>query len=298
MPIICVNGKMKKDTLRSSVKKEVILEFLSETTDKDILNKKRVLTYNVPYRLQAPFLPGVKGKSWDIPVSALADRINEGERLIYYFNRINGLDTKITIQDDWAEYIRKNYEILLGWVGYNMIRYLQRRNPNVPGIADKLSPPMERNLDKVKKYWKLILSLEPVHEIYGDQLLTSKDISVDHFVPWSYVAHDEFWNLSPTTRSINSSKSNNLPDWDIYFKKLVTIEYQSYRLIWQYDEVHKEFEKCAKEHINNDEIRERIYREGLSLAEFADGLESVVSPVYKAARDCGFTNWEYRGITV
>ncbi|MBE5919975.1 MAG: hypothetical protein E7272_09045 [Pseudobutyrivibrio ruminis] len=26
-----------------------------------------------------------------------------------------------------------------------------------------------------------------------------KDISIDHFVPWSYVAHDEMWNLNPTT---------------------------------------------------------------------------------------------------
>ena len=137
--------------------------------------------------------------------------------------------------------------------------------------------------DKIKKYWKLVLSLEPVHEIYGDQLLTVKDISVDHFVPWSYVAHDEFWNLSPTTKSINSSKSNNLPDWDTYFKKLADIEYQSYKLIWQYDSVHKEFDKCAKEHINNDEVRYRIYRAGLSVDEFTGGLESVILPVYKAA---------------
>ena len=25
----------------------------------------------------------------------------------------------------------------------------------------------------------------------GNQMLTEKDISIDHFVPWSYVAHDE-----------------------------------------------------------------------------------------------------------
>lgn len=290
--------KEKNPTLKSSDKEEVIIDFLSRTTDREILSKKRTLTYNVPYRLQAPFLTELKGKAWDVPASVLAQRINQEKRLIYYFTSINGLSTKIIIEDKWAEYIRKNYEILLGWIEYNMIRYLQRRNPSVPGIADKLSPPVERNLDKIKKYWKLILSLEPVHEIYGDQLLTVKDISVDHFVPWSYVAHDEFWNLSPTTKSINSSKSNNLPDWDTYFKKLVDIEYQSYKLIWQYDLVHKEFDKCAKEHINNDEVRYRIYREGLSVEEFRKGLESVILPVYKAAQDCGFSRWEYKGVTV
>ena len=290
--------KEKNPSLKSSEKEEAILDYLSKTTDKDILNKKRVLTYNVPYRLQAPFLPELKGKAWNVPASDLAQRINREKRLIYYFTGINGLDTKIVIQDDWAEYIRNNYEILLGWIEYNMIRYLQRRNPSVPGIADKLSPPVERKLDKIKKYWRMILSLEPVHEIYDDRLLTDKDISVDHFVPWSYVAHDEFWNLSPTTKSINSSKSNNLPDWDLYFKKLVDIEYQSYRLLWEYDVVHKEFDKCAKEHINNDEVRYRICREGLSKNDFACGLESVIQPVYKAAQNCGFASWEYKGVVL
>ncbi len=285
--------KEKNSHLRSSEKEDVILGYLAETTDKDILDKKRILTYNVPYRLQSPFLPDVKGKEWSGSVANLAERINREKRLIYYFEAINGLSTNIIIQDDWAEYIRKNYEIILGWVEYNMIQYLQRRNPSVPGIADKLAPPIERKLEKIKKYWKLIVSLEPVHEIYGDQLLTAKDVSVDHFVPWSYVAHDEFWNLNPTTRRINSSKSNNLPDWDTYFRKLIDIEFLSYKLIWQNNTVHEEFDKCAKEHINNEEVKYRLFREGLTEADFASGLESVVLPVYKAAQDCGFSKWEY-----
>ena len=68
--------------------------------------------------------------------------------------------------------------------------------------------------------------------------LTEKDISIDHFVPWSYVANDEIWNLHPTTKSINSAKSNNLPRWEAYFKKLSALEYQSYQLMWKYDGIH------------------------------------------------------------
>ena len=292
---LIIHIKTENPSLRSSEKETVILNYLANTKDKEVFKKKKILTYNVPYYLQSPFLPKMRSKDWGRTPAEKAHRINQEERVIYYYSAINGLLTEISIQDDWAEYIRKNYEILLGWIEYNLIRYLQRRNPNVPGIADKLAPPIERKLEKVKQYWKLILEYEPVLEIYGDQALTSKDISVDHFVPWSYVAHDELWNLSPTTRSINSSKSNYLPDWDKYFRKLVNIEYQSYRLIWKYEAVHKEFDKCAKEHINNDEIRYRIYREGLTKDQFSAGLESVVSPAYKAARDCGFANWEYTG---
>lgn len=286
--------KVKNPELKSCEKKSIIIEFLKNTDDKEIISKKRTLTYNVPYRLQSPFMENLKGKGWNVGENELIARINQEKRLMYYFTALNGLSTVIKVQEDWAKYIQKNQEIIRGWLEYNMILYLQRRNPSVPGIADKLIPPQERKLEKVKKYWKLILTLAPVKEIYGGNILTEKDISIDHFVPWSYVAHDEMWNLNPTTKSINSSKSNNLPDWDTYFERLARQEYQSYELMWKYEKVHDEFEKCAKEHINNDDIRYRVYREGLGYPEFAGELKSIILPVYQAAHNCGFSNWQYR----
>lgn len=288
--------KIKNPALKSCEKQSVIIDFLKNTQDKEIISKKRALTYNVPYRLQSPFMENVKGKEWNVGKSRLIAKINQENRLIYYFEALNGLSTKIIVQSDWAQYIMKNQEIIKGWLEYKMIMYIQKRNPSVPGIADKLYPPYERNLERVKKYWRLILSLEPVYEIYGDNILTENDLSIDHFVPWSYVAHDEMWNLNPTTKSINSSKSNNLPDWNTYFEKLVRQEYQSYQMLWKYDAVHKEFDKCAKEHINNDDIRYRIYRKGLEFTEFAGELESIILPVYQSAKNCGFTNWKYQNV--
>ena len=285
--------------LKSSVKESVIIDYLAGIEDKDIIAMKRTLTLNVPYRLQAPFLSDIKGKSWNIRTSDLADKINQEKRLIYYFKAINGLDSRIVINEDWAEYIRKNCEILLGWIEYHMIHYLQKRNPSVPGIADKLYPPQARKLEKVKNYWKLILSIEPIQEIYNDQILNDKDISIDHFVPWSYVAHDEFWNLNPTTKSINSAKSNNLPDWATYFNKLAALEYISYKLMWEYEYIHKEFDKCAKEHINNADVLKNVYCEGLSIKEFTNKLQIVILPVYEAAKTCGFTkDWKYKDSSV
>lgn len=285
----------KNPELKSSEKESVIIDYLADSTDKEINSKKRILTYNVPYRLQAPFLSDLKGKSWNVPATDLASKINQSESLIYYFEAINGLSSKIVVNDDWADYIKKNREILLGWIEYHMIHYLQKRNPSVPGIADKLYPPQERKLEKVKKYWKLVLSVEPIREIYNNQELADGDISIDHFVPWSYVAHDEFWNLNPTTKSINSSKSNYLPNWDVYFPKLAKLEYQSYQLIWKNETIHKEFDKCAKEHINNEDIYQRVYGKGFSFEDFARRLETVIRPVYNAAHDCGFDwNWEYK----
>ncbi len=279
--------------IRSSEKKENIIRYLRNCNDKEVLRRKRVLTKNVPYRIQAPFMNNIKGKEWDVSENELIARINTESRLMYYFDELKGMRTNIIISQDWFSYIHKNQEIVKGWLQYRMIIYLQRRNPSVPGIADKLYPPQERKLEKIQKYWKVVLSLQPVTEIYGHQQLSEKDISIDHFVPWSYVAHDEFWNLNPTTKNINSSKSNYLPDWNIYFPQLAEIEYLSYEMLWKYETVHKEFEKCAREHLNNDEIRRKVYREGLSFPEFASALEEVIQPIYISAKNCGFKNWIY-----
>jgi len=285
--------KQKYPEMKSSEKKSVILELLKNTEDKEINSKKRTLTYNVPYRLQAPFMLKVKGKEWNVSESNLIEKINQEQRLMYYFTDLRGLSTQIVVNDDWANYINTNQDIIRGWLEYNMILYIQRRNPSVPGIADKLYPPQERKLEKVKKYWKMIIGIEPVREIYGCETLTEKDVSIDHFVPWSYVAHDEMWNLSPTTKRINSSKSNNLPDWDTYFERLAKLEYQAYSLMWKYDEIHNEFEKCAKEHVNSDDIKYRVYRQGLEYNDFAKELESVLCPIYQSAQNCGFGRWSY-----
>lgn len=47
--------------------------------------------------------------------------------------------------------------IITGWLEYNLITYLQKRNPSVPGISSKLSPPTERKLDRAKKFWRSVI---------------------------------------------------------------------------------------------------------------------------------------------
>ena len=254
--------------------------------------RKLTLTYHVPYRLQAPFLHNLKGESWYGSKNDLIARINSYDGLIYRFDNIAGLKSVITVEESWAQYICSNYEIIMGWIQYNMIQYLQRRNPSVPGIPNKLAPPQERQLEKVKKYWRAILTVEPMQEIYAGVELDGSSISIDHFVPWSYVAHDELWNLHPTTKSINSSKSNRLPDWDLYFSRLSRLEYHAYQLMWKNEQIHTEFEKCAKDHINSPDVRNKLYQSGLSENSFTQQLQEIIYPVYNAAQNLGFDRWK------
>lgn len=284
----------KMTGMKPSEKKSEILKYLLECRDKEVLRLKKVLIANVPYRLQAPFMPDFKSKDLEGRFEARIERINQQKRLMYYFGMYDGLNTTVVMELEWVSYIHKNLQIIKGWLQYNMIIYLQRRNPSVPGIADKLFPPQERKLEKVKKYWRKIIEMQPIHEIYGQNQLTNTEMSIDHFVPWSYVAHDELWNLHPTTRSINSSKGNYLPDWEIYFPLLSQQEYLSYQMIWKYDSIHKEFEECAREHINNPDVLRHLYREGLTAEEFGGQLSDILLPVYQSAKNCGFGRWVYQ----
>lgn len=284
----------------SSEKREKIIEFLEKCNDKTVQKYKQTLTLNVPYRLQVPFYDeiSIESRRWSGSKQILADRINQQKRLMYYFVQINGLNTTIEVNSSWAEYLIQNREILMGWLQLNLIHYLQNKNPSVPGIAEKIAPPVSRDLSRVRKYWRMIIKLDPsITDIYGNLPLIDESISVDHFIPWQFVAHDELWNLHPTTRNINSSKNNSLPVWDVYFEPLGELEYRAYMMIQQHSQVSREFENCALYHLNNQEIRSQLYQQGLDRAEFINRLEKVVEPVYVSAKNCGFREWNYEAVT-
>ena len=288
-----VNRLVEISRFKASEDKAVLLEYIRNCRDPEVLKYKKILIENVPYRLQSPFL-GWKSDDWKVSKKQQIDRINTYYRLIYKFDRLDGLNTRIHFDESWSEYIVRNQVIIKGWLKYNLVEYLQRRNPNVPGVIDKLCPPKERDLGDILKYWKLIMTVSPVVEIYGDGELTETDISIDHFVPWSYVANDEIWNLHPTTKSINSAKSNYLPRWEAYFEKLSGLEYLSYQLMWKHEGIRKEFEKVKKKHLNSPMVEGRLYASDLTEGEFRDRLSEIVLPVYQSAKSAGFREWVYK----
>ncbi len=283
----------EKTNMKSTEKRDVILKYLRTTEDMEVFQKKKQLIKNVPYRLQSTFMKAVQSHELDAGKRAVIERINRQEHLIYYFGNYEELNTVILLQEDWVSYIQKNQEIIRGWIQFNLIQYLQKRNPNVPGLADKLEPPQVRKLEAVKRYWHSVMEVHPIKDIYGNITLDTTDLSIDHFVPWSYVAHDELWNLNPTTRSINSSKSNCLPDWNTYFPLLCQQEFLAYELMWQHEKIREEFVKCAKEHVNSDDVMYRLYRKELQREEFVGQLENVILPIYQAAERSGFGSWKY-----
>ena len=281
------------EDFRPTEKEEVILSYLHKTEDKELLSTMKVLSQNVPYRLQAPLLPREGAKPW-YRRSAMADYINSQNGIMYIIEHNGPFDSRIIIDELWMEYLQSNLSILIGWTDYNLITYLQRRNPTVPGISEKIYPPQERKLLAATRYWKHIISLGNNKDIYTGKELKLSSISIDHFVPWSYTASDELWNLIPTEKSVNSSKSNNLPDWDKYFGPLARAEYNAYLLASSDETTRELFEKCAKENLNNEDVRYHLYKTGQTEQHFTNQLEELLLPIYESARNMGFQKWVYK----
>ena len=278
--------------IKANEKKETIIKELNEKMDDELLRMEKVLSINVPYRLQAPYLEDVKGKDWNKGQKELANIINNHNGIIYRFEKIRGLDSVIVVTDDFMDYIHDNYEIVSGWIKYKMIEYLQKRNPSVPGIIYKIDPPAARKLDHAIKYWKQIINIADIKDIYTGASLSETPISIDHFIPWSYVAHDEFWNLLPTTKTINSSKSNNLPNWSKYSDKMCKLQYKAMKISRRDDKIEKLFKECLNEYVNDASIRSKLYRFDQTELEFINNMKEIMEPIYNAAKNLGFREWE------
>ena len=278
--------------LKSNETEEVIISAIGSIQDEKIESFKKGLIRYVPYLLQKPFFNGRETINWNGSIHKLANQINSYDNAIYHYLTCSGLNSIIEVSHKWADYFCKNYEIIQGWIHYKLIIYLQKRNPNIPGIANKLYRPVARNLALVKKYWKTIIDVSPVLDIYEKLPLFAQSISIDHFIPWSFVAHDELWNLLPTTKIINSKKSNRLPDLDEYFSPFCELEYHAYELVWNNSKVHYEFEKCLKEHVNDMGIYNKLYRPGITFTDYYDELKGIIYPLYDSAKRLGFNSWK------
>jgi hypothetical protein len=133
------------------------------------------------------------------------------------------VDKSIEIHPDWVSYIRKNLAILNAWIDWNWAGYLQSKNSSVPNIANKINIGNSRKaLTQLTKNWNEVIENSQVRCIYSNEILESGEFSLDHFVPWAYVAHNEPWNIVPVIKrpNVNSMKSNNLPSEE-YVSKII-----------------------------------------------------------------------------
>lgn len=287
--------------LPGDAKEITILEKIKEY-DKEISEEKKQLILNVPYRLLSSFMPDIGGndKLWDQRKRMIAyiEALNKKECIPYKIIDGAGLNKKVVITQEWQKFIRDNFVTISGWIEIKKVRYLQNRNPDVPGIIFKLEAEKDkqRKLKYVRELWNLIIETVPVIDIYTDKEFIENKYEIDHFIPWSFVANDELWNLLPMDSSLNSSKGNYLPRWDKYFKRFVHNQFLMNQQVQSKDRIKSIFLKCQRDNLVMPWSLDVLYVFERSKVDFTNTLEKKLKPIYDSAIMQGFEVWNYEKV--
>ena len=167
-------------------------------------------------------------------------------------------------------------------IQYEKVRWLQNNNPEVPGLVYKLAPLDDRirKLGHVRKLWEGILDIATIQDVFGEEPIKKKSYDVDHFIPWSFVMNDELWNLMPMDASLNSAKSNKLPQWERFFMRFAENQYIMYDMVHEKSGIRKLYEACYRDNLHSIWASQELYRKGNSREEFYRILEKNMRPVY------------------
>ena len=189
----------------------------------------------VPTRFLTPWfttqLQGMPDTRRDAAIKKLASD-SQGTALasMYYFDTIGAVDV-IRFNKLWHTFLLENLAVVRTFAEHNFALYLQARNPNTPGVVRKLGAPTTRQLTAARKFWTFVQAElytsgrhEHFRDIYSNYRL-SDEFTIDHFLPWSFVVHDLLWNLVPVAQPTNSSKSDALPDLDLYLPRLAKLHF-------------------------------------------------------------------------
>lgn len=263
---------ISKDADKDFIKK-TILENLHE---REIKKAVSIFTLNVPYRFLHPWIPTSDNKEMEL-------RSQSFENDCLY--AIKG--KTITINPKWTNYLKDNYQMLRDFSFWNLNVFLQRRNPNVPDMPSKLVKPIQReSLQQQRKLWNLFLREQGGFNcIYTNIPIQDSSYDLDHFIPWSFVSHNQMWNLLPADSSINSSKSDRLPDLDRFLAPFTQIQHKFLKFIYGL----RPNEKLLEDYLVIDDSISEL--SAMDNDDFFCAFKRIISPLEQIASNMGFLYW-------
>ena len=209
--------------LDDDISESDFIQFLNEEKNnrpiKDIL--KKIMKY-VPYRFIRPWIP----ETFSLPdgvVNSKIIKLHSDKNTIY---NINEKCDGIYFKREWLNFIRSNFKIIEDFTMYNLFKYVEKNNPEISNISVRLWRPKSRKLVLPTRLWRsYITDNTNQSSVFSDLSFGDfNTLSLDHYLPWSYITHDKLWNLHPVEKSVNSSKSNSLPD-NKYLEKFSLLQY-------------------------------------------------------------------------
>lgn len=200
----------------------------------------------------------------------------------------------IVLHSDWINYFRQHAKILRDFTLWNFThKFLQAKNPNIPNITEKLiERPVRKSLIRETELWDLMKKEEGlIKSIYTQQPLDNFEL--DHYVPWSFVSHNQLWNLAPIEKSLNSSKSNKLPP-ELLLSRFTNQQYEFFQFIYQ-----KKY-KWQSQSVKALEDYSTVFNQqtrDISLfpkEKFQEILQNQIEPLLQFASNLGFKDWNYQ----
>ncbi len=239
----------------------------------------------VPYRFLSPWI-----KDGD-NFSRICRRTQTFENDCFYALKKRPDGLVLRMNPRWVPYVREHFVVLRDFAFWHWSLFLQSRNPNVPNIVNKLHRPERRSaLTSQRHYWRrAIRRMERLPNVYRPAAYFDCDtpFALDHFLPWRFVAHDRLWNLMPIDASLNSAKSDRLPDVEALLPRFALTHRDALRISL---------------HHGDDTACQHDYEDlGYALSEIATmGDESVIEafrktyvPLTLIARNMGFEAWDH-----
>ena len=215
------------------------------------------------------------------------ERFDSGKPPIYRTDN----KTEIVIHELWCKYLFTNLTIIKGWLDNRWMQNLARINPHVPGLAHKLwaLPDDRDSLKSQREFWGAYLKKHHLNCIYREKrLVDPSSYALDHFLPRSWLGHDQIWNLIPTDPLLNSCKKNFLPAED-YIEKLASAHFHLLEFAFSNNVSNRSNmvdDYCFGLHITEATLKD----ENLLYKAYA----GTIDPLLRLARRQGFKNWQKR----
>jgi hypothetical protein len=146
----------KESGLPPNAAPEPIRQFVSRSPKAQA--KLEYLKRYVPTRFLTPWFAGqLRGERDDTSRTREIEMMaRESQKTpfasLYYFEG-SGARCSITLNDSWRAFLSENLGIVQSFVEHHFTLYLQARNPNVPGIVNKLRAPTIRQLTAARDFW-------------------------------------------------------------------------------------------------------------------------------------------------
>jgi hypothetical protein len=264
----------KKLLLESSLDLEILLRYVPQRLIRDF------------------FVDELFGKKDGLVDSLIVSLSSNGvNKLSMPLYRIDQKNQVIELDDDWIFFIKSNFAPIFEWSLWNWAKYLQKHNPNIPSILNKLMPPISReSLAKQKFMWDSLIDKSIIRCIYTNEII-KKNYHLDHFLPWSFVAHNQLWNLIPTSPEINIVKSDSIPN-EQYVPALAKAHHM---MLLESKKVIPEKKWCQEISIYTGILNVEHVIDLLDLEKLTNRYLKTYNPLIEIATNNGFPgNWTFR----